>query len=250
MDSSNSSISAGRPSEPGRVHSRFALRQAQDKAAAECGLSPAAAPAVLLIDSSIREFFVVGEGENLDVTFVVLPGVSAEISVTVDITGPGANVDLKGIYLSSGTDKVSFNIAMNHHVGGCVSRQLFNGLASGEAKCSFFGKIIVAQDAQKTEAYQENHNIVLSDEALVNTKPQLEIYADDVKCSHGATVGKLNEDEQFYMRSRGIPEDEAKVLQMISFVTPVLSGIEDDILATRIENAIRSLVEGNMVETD
>jgi len=99
----------------------------------------------------------------------------------------------------------------------------------------------VAQDAQKTEAYQENHNIVLSEEALVNTKPQLEIYADDVKCSHGATVGKLNEDEQFYMRSRGIPEDEAKVLQMISFAAPVLSGLEDEILATRIENAIRSL---------
>ena len=99
----------------------------------------------------------------------------------------------------------------------------------------------MAQDAQKTEAYQENHNIVLSDDATVDTKPQLEIYADDVKCSHGATVGKLNEDEQFYMRSRGIPEDEAKVLQMISFVAPVLAGIEDEELSARIENAIRSL---------
>ena len=105
----------------------------------------------------------------------------------------------------------------------------------------------MAQDAQKTEAYQENHNIVLSDEALVNTKPQLEIYADDVKCSHGATVGKLNEDERFYMRSRGIPEEEAKVLQMISFVAPVIVGLDDEILATRIENAIRSLVGNNNV---
>ncbi|MBP3270519.1 MAG: SufD family Fe-S cluster assembly protein, partial [Bacteroidales bacterium] len=218
-------------------------------AAAEYGLSSAAAPATLQPEKEIRlvsgaeppVFFKVGAEERLDITFVVLPGTSAEIPVTVDITGPGAVVDLKGIYLSSGTDKVTFNITMNHLVGGCVSRQLFNGLAAGQANCSFFGKIIVAQDAQKTEAYQENHNIVLSDDARVNTKPQLEIYADNVKCSHGATVGKLNEDEQFYMRSRGIPEDEAKVLQMISFVAPILAGLEDEELTARIENAIRSL---------
>lgn len=183
----------------------------------------------------------VGEGETLDMTIIVLPGVSAGIPLTIDLTGPDANVELKGIYLSSGTDEVSFSITMNHLVGGCRSRQLFNGLASGSAQCSFFGKIIVAPDAQQTEAYQENHNIVLTEEASVNTKPQLEIYADDVKCSHGATVGKLNEDEQFYMRSRGIPEEEAKVLQMISFVAPVLNGLEDETLMARIESAIRSL---------
>ena len=189
----------------------------------------------------LPESIVVGAGESLDVTFVVLPGVSANIPLTVDIVGPGAEVFLKGIYISSGTDEVNFDIRMNHRVGNCVSRQLFNGLAAGSAKCAFFGKIIVAPDAQKTEAYQENHNIVLTDEASVNTKPQLEIYADDVKCSHGATVGKLNEEEQFYMRSRGIPEDEAKVLQMISFVAPVLAGLEDEALAQKIEKAIRSL---------
>ena len=205
-------------------------------------------PAVIIVGGNnpdgktcYQEVFTVGEGERLDITFIVLPGTSAEIPVTVDITGSDAEVELKGIYLSSGTDKVTFDITMNHLVGGSVSRQLFNGLATGAAKCAFNGKIIVAQDAQKTEAYQENHNIVLSDDATVDTKPQLEIYADDVKCSHGATVGKLNEDEQFYMRSRGIPEDEAKVLQMISFVAPVLAGIEDEELTARIENAIRSL---------
>lgn len=202
---------------------------------------------VLSAESSAGAFvkppsrLTVGAGETLDMTVIVLPGVSADIPLTIDLTGPDADVDLKGIYLSTGTDEVSFNITMNHLVGGCRSRQLFNGLASGSAKCSFFGKIIVAPDAQQTEAYQENHNIVLTDEASVNTKPQLEIYADDVKCSHGATVGKLNEDEQFYMRSRGIPEDEAKVLQMISFVAPVLNGLEDEALMARIESAIRSL---------
>ena len=184
---------------------------------------------------------VVEAGERLDITFVVLPGVSATIPLTIDIVGPGAEVSLKGIYICSGTDEVTFEILMNHRVGNCVSHQLFNGLASGSAKCAFYGKIIVAPDAQKTEAYQENHNIVLSDDASVNTKPQLEIYADDVKCSHGATVGKLNEDEQFYMRSRGIPEEEAKVLQMISFVAPVLAGLDDEPLVQKIEEAIRSI---------
>ena len=248
MDSNSSKNNAGRLSEPGRVHSR-ALRLRSGSAAAEYGLSSAAAPATHQPEKEIRlvsgaeppVFFKVEAGERLDLTFIVLPGTSAEIPVTVDITGPGAEVELKGIYLSSGTDNVTFDITMNHHVGGSVSRQLFNGLATDKAKCAFNGKIIVAQDAQKTEAYQENHNIVLSDDATVDTKPQLEIYADDVKCSHGATVGKLNEDEQFYMRSRGIPEDEAKVLQMISFVAPVLAGIEDEELTARIENAIRSL---------
>ena len=122
-------------------------------------------------------------------------------------------------------------------------------MAAGEAKCGFFGKIVIAPDAQRTEAFQENHNILLSDSARVNTKPRLEIYADDVKCSHGATVGKLNEDEQFYMRSRGIPEDEAKVLQMISFVAPVLEAVPEEssdgspcrsAVAGQVENAIRS----------
>ena len=188
-----------------------------------------------------RSRTTVGAGESLDMTIIVLPGVSAEIPLTIDLTGPGAEVNLKGIYLSSGNDEVTFNISMNHLVGGCRSRQFFNGLASGSAKCSFFGKIIVSPDAQQTEAYQENHNIVLTEEATVNTKPQLEIYADDVKCSHGATVGKLNEDEQFYMRSRGIPEDEAKVLQMISFVAPVLADIEDEDIRLKVETAIRSL---------
>jgi Fe-S cluster assembly protein SufD len=84
---------------------------------------------------------------------------------------------------------------------------------------------------------------LLSEEARINTKPQLEIYADDVKCSHGATIGRLNEDEQFYMRSRGIPEEEAKVLQMISFVAPVVTRLEDPELIGRIEQEIQKLAK-------
>lgn len=111
----------------------------------------------------------------------------------------------------------------------------------GRAHSDFFGKITVAQDAQKTEAYQSNHNLLLSEDARVNTRPQLEIYADDVKCSHGATVGRLNEEEQFYMRSRGITVQEARALQMISFLNPVLSAIGDEAVVEEIKAAIRNL---------
>lgn len=190
----------------------------------------------------------VGADATLDLTVIVLPGVSARIPLTIDLTGTHSEVRLSGIYLCSGHDDVTFDITMHHRTGDCRSQQTFNGLATGEAKCGFFGKIVIAPDAQRTEAFQENHNILLSDTARVNTKPRLEIYADDVKCSHGATVGKLNEDEQFYMRSRGIPEDEAKVLQMISFVAPVLETIPEEAtcgdlnrsaVAGLVENAIR-----------
>ena len=136
-------------------------------------------------------------------------------------------------------------VDMHHEVPHCNSRQLFKGIAGGKSRVDFYGKIIVAQDAQKTEAYQENHNILLSDDARVDTKPQLEIYADDVKCSHGATIGRLNEEEQFYMRSRGITLEDARVLQMISFLAPVLEAIPDEAqreeIALQLESAIRSL---------
>ena len=199
--------------------------------------------------STIPSNIEVGADATLDLTVIVLPGVSARIPLTIDLTGAHSEVRLSGIYLCSGHDDVTFDITMHHRTGDCRSQQTFNGLATGEARCGFFGKIVIAPDAQRTEAFQENHNILLSDTARVNTKPRLEIYADDVKCSHGATVGKLNEDEQFYMRSRGIPEDEAKVLQMISFVAPVLETIPEETadgelsrsaVAELVENAIRS----------
>ena len=189
---------------------------------------------------------VLGEGEKASVTFLVFPGVSVDIPVSVEFTGENAELSLRGIYICGGGEKVNIRTDVRHNVPGCVSNQLVNGIAAGDAHVTFYGKIVVAHGAQKTQAYQSNHNVVLTPSAKVDTKPQLEIYADDVKCSHGATVGSLNEDEQFYMRSRGIPEAEAKVLQMISFVAPVLDDIEDEEkkaeLSARVEEAIRSII--------
>ena len=174
---------------------------------------------------------VVLAGEILNLQYVVLPGESRDLDVRVDLVGEGAQVDVKVLYLCGADEKVNVRTLVHHRAPGCRSTQLINGIAGGSAQVTFNGTIVVAPDAQQTEAYQENHNIVLTPEAKVETKPQLEIYADDVKCSHGATVGQLNEDELFYMRSRGIPEQEAKTLQMLSFLSPVIPhGREEEIL--------------------
>lgn len=182
---------------------------------------------------------------RVDVCIIVMPGVDIEIPIYADLAGEGAEISLNGVYLCGSEEKVTFRTEVRHRVGGCISRQLFNGIAGGRSHAAFHGRIAVAPDAQKTEAYQSNHNILVSRDAKVDTKPQLEIYADDVKCSHGATIGSLNPDEQFYMRSRGISETEAKVLQMISFVAPVLTHIGDESLreevAAEIERNIRSI---------
>ena len=191
-----------------------------------------------VIPSGAKESYTVKAGEKLELTFVVLPGESRDIDVAIDLIGEGAEVSLKGLYLCGGDERVNFRILMHHRAPGCVSRQLFNGIAGGSARVTFEGRIIVAPDAQKTEAYQENHNIVLSDQAHAETMPQLEIYADDVKCSHGATVGRLDEEALFYMRTRGVPERDAKVLQMLSFLSPVTPEDKRD----SVEKAVLQLV--------
>ena len=199
-----------------------------------------------VIPSGAKESYTVKAGEKLELTFVVLPGESRDIDVAIDLVGEGAEVSLKGLYLCGGDERVNFRILMHHRAPGCHSTQQVKGIAGGSAQVHFDGTIVVAPDAQQTEAFQENHNIVLTDEARVETKPQLEIYADDVKCSHGATIGQLNEEEQFYMRSRGIPASEAKVLQMISFVSEVIAQIPDpaqrEDLSVLAEAAIRQMV--------
>lgn len=185
-------------------------------------------------------------GQRKDLVFLVYPGVSSDVKVDVSLRGEGAEANIYGAYICGGDERVKLAVDMHHDVPHCNSRQLFKGIAGGASRVDFYGKIIVAQDAQKTEAYQENHNILLSDEAKVDTKPQLEIYADDVKCSHGATIGRLNEEEQFYMRSRGISLEDAKVLQMISFIAPVLENIPDEAqreaVAAQFESDIRNII--------
>lgn len=189
---------------------------------------------------------VVERCARVDVVVLILPGVSCDLHMNVELKGEGAEANVYGAYVCGADERVNVSVDMHHDVPHCNSRQLFKGIAGGSSKVDFYGKIIVAKDAQRTEAYQENHNILLSDAAKVDTKPQLEIYADDVKCSHGATIGRLNEEEQFYMRSRGISLEDAKVLQMISFIAPVLENIADEeqreALSVQFESDIRNII--------
>ena len=201
---------------------------------------------IFVQDGQLNRSVEVPSGEKAEMVLLVLPGVSCDVRLDIRLVGEGAEANVYGAYVCGADERVKIAVDMHHDVPLCNSRQLFKGIAGGASKVDFYGKIIVAQDAQRTEAYQENHNILLSDGAKVDTKPQLEIYADDVKCSHGATIGRLNEEEQFYMRSRGISLDDAKVLQMISFITPVLETITDttqrEEIAMQLETAIRNII--------
>ena len=199
---------------------------------------------IIVSDGQLVRNIEVQSGQRKDMVLLVYPGVSCDVKLDVRLAGEGAEANIYGAYVCGGEERVKIAVDMHHDLPHCNSRQLFKGIAGGTSKVDFYGKIIVAQDAQRTEAYQENHNILLSDGAKVDTKPQLEIYADDVKCSHGATIGRLNEEEQFYMRSRGITLEDARVLQMISFIAPVLENIPEDereAVAAKFEEAVRSI---------
>lgn len=179
---------------------------------------------------SVPQYLRLEAGEELMMTLVMLPGTNLRIPLEVDLTGPGASLDLAGVYLCPGAEHVDLRVLVKHAAPGCSSRQLFKGIVGGTADAAFDGLIYVARDAQQTQAYQENHTLLLSATARVESRPQLEIYADDVQCSHGATTGYLNPDELFYLRSRGIPEAEARRLQMIAFLAPVLNRLPEELI--------------------
>ena len=190
-----------------------------------------------------RRAYILEAGARLDLCVLAFPGESGPLELSVDLVGEGAEASLSGIYVCREGD-YSLKVTVRHKVGGCLSEQLFKGIVAGSGRAVFDGRIVVAPDAQKTRAFQTDHNLLLGAEARAETRPQLEIYADDVECSHGATVGRLDEAGQFYMQSRGIPEQEARVLQMISFLSPVLEHVPQerrDKLAARIEETVRSL---------
>ena len=187
---------------------------------------------------------MLGEGASLKMVFLSLDGALLRNRVRVSMQGRHASCDLSGLYLPGGTQEMGYEILLTHEVPDCHSTQLFKSIVADQAVARFFGLIKVVPDAQKTEAYQANHNLLLSETARAYTKPQLEIYADDVKCSHGATVGRLNEDELFYMRSRGISLPEARLLQQMAFTGEVLEKISSQDLReqmqARVESRLRS----------
>lgn len=181
---------------------------------------------------------------RLKLHLVTLHGGEISNNVSVNLNGKGAECEVYGLYLASGEQRITNVMNLAHNVPECHSRQLFKGILDGHSVTHFSGTILVAKDAQKTEAYQSNNNLIVSDFAKAYTQPHLEIYADDVKCSHGATVGSLNEDELFYMRSRGISLSEAKLLQQQAFAYAALAQISKNSLLDRLTDLVERRLRG------
>ncbi len=196
--------------------------------------------------TSFKVQLAAGAVFNLNV--ITLHGGEISNEIEVALNGKGGECNVNGLYLADGKQKVSTKVNIFHNVPECHSSQLFKGILDGESVTRFSGKIYVAKDAQKTEAYQANNNLLASKTAKAYTQPHLEIYADDVKCSHGATVGSLNEDELFYMRSRGIAKDEAKLLQQQAFAYAVLEKVSNENLRERLGSLLESRLRGEFSE--
>jgi Fe-S cluster assembly protein SufD len=145
---------------------------------------------------------------------------------------------MKGITLIEGKQHVDHNTLVHHIAPNCESHQDYKGVYDDRSTGVFNGKIFVEKEAQKLNAFQQNNNILISDKATINSKPQLEIFADDVKCSHGCTIGQLDEDALFYMRARGINEKEARGLLMYAFANNVLESVKIPELKKRINRII------------
>ena len=138
----------------------------------------------------------------------------------------GGECMLNGLFLTTGTQLFDVHSLIDHAKPHCNSHEHFKGILDDKSRGVFNGKVMVRKDAQKTNAFQENNNIILSDSALINTKPQLEIFADDVKCSHGATIGQLDSEAMFYLKSRGIGEETARTILIRAFASDVIKSIK------------------------
>jgi Fe-S cluster assembly protein SufD len=153
---------------------------------------------------------------------VLLGAALARNDVNSVLDAEGAECFLNGLFFAAGTRHVDNHTMLDHAKPHCQSRELYKGILAGRGVGVFNGKIVVRKDAQKTNAVQSSRNLLLSGEAVVNTKPQLEIFADDVRCTHGATVGQIDQEALFYMQSRGIPAGAARQLLIHAFAGEVL----------------------------
>ena len=154
---------------------------------------------------------------------------------TVSIEAEGAEAVINGLYVVSGSRHADHHTRIDHRAPHGTSRELYKGILDGKATGVFNGKVYVHPGAVKTDSQQANHNLLLSPDATVDTKPELEIYNDDVKCAHGATVGRLDEDQVFYLRTRGIAEAEARDLLVRAFAKDVTSRITIEAVRTRLD---------------
>lgn len=169
---------------------------------------------------------------------VSLGGILARTEIRVDLNGEYADATLDGLTLVGGSDQGISHVVVNHNVPNCTSTQRFRSVLDDQSKAVFTGRIIVAEDAQKTDARQSSKSLLRSTDAVTHNNPQLEIYADDVQCTHGSTVGQLDEEALFYLRARGIGRTAAKGLLTLAFAAEVLGNIPVEPVRSRLEDQL------------
>ena len=164
----------------------------------------------------------------------------------IELTETGTNCDLNGLYFASDDAHIDHHTTIEHMKNNCTSNEHYKGILGGKSVGVFNGRIHVHPDAQKTDAIQNNQNLLLTDDAIIHTKPELEIYADDVKCTHGATVGQLDNKALFYLRARGLNREDARRLLMRAYVGEVIEKIKDE----NIRNKMMNIVLDNLPKGD
>ncbi len=177
-------------------------------------------------------------GGTYDSFTLNLGGRLSRTEVHTQLSGPGATAHLNAAQILSGSQHADFTTIVSHVAPSCSSRQTVKNVLAGRSRGVFQGKIEVARHAQKTDGYQMNQALLLSPDAEVDSKPELEIFADDVKCSHGATVGELDAEQMFYLRSRGIPDAEAKSILVRAFLAEALDAVSNDTIRGLLETAV------------
>jgi len=180
---------------------------------------------------------------------IALGGALVRNDVNVVLDGEGSECTLNGLYMATGQQHVDHHTRIDHARPHGLSRQLYKGVLGGQARGVFNGKIVVHATGQKTDAKQTNKNLLLSADALIDTKPQLEINNNDVKCTHGSTIGRLDEDSIFYLRSRGIAEEMARSLLTYAFASEIINRIKVEPLRATLENlVVTRLQQGRPME--
>ncbi len=180
------------------------------------------------------------QARNASVTTnsIALGGLLGREDLIAVLDGEGAEALLNGLYATTGTQLIDNHTVIDHAKPHCASREFYKGVLDGKSTAVFNGKIIVRKDAQKTDSKQSDKNLLLSEDAVINTKPQLEIYADDVKCTHGATIGQIDAEAIFYLRSRGIGVEEARNLLIVAFGNEVIDRVKFQPLRDRLKTEL------------
>lgn len=172
-----------------------------------------------------------------------LNGAMIRNNLNIRLDGEGCESYMNGLYVLKGKTHVDNHTVVDHVKANCYSNELYKGIMDDRSRGVFNGKIFVRQDAQKTNAFQSNKNVLLSDNATINTKPQLEIWADDVKCSHGCTTGQLDQDALFYLQARGIQKDKARAILLRAFASDVLENIDNEAIKNYLGDIITERLE-------